>query len=582
MRTMHHALTPQDMWNAIHNRRAFAELPPEEFSQMMSLMHIEHIPNGTLLLKQHGNDPNLYVIRRGKAAARVAVQGGVDPIQDFFRPGDVINEVSFLTGKINDMTVEAADDLEVWVIPGNDFRALRADVPSIEENLVYPEAARDYITTTREFDDQRPGERILWRSRKHWWVFFSGATPSWLTLLALIATHAFGIREPLFGVFLWSTIGFPIWTIALVLAVLWIVWSWIDWRNDYYLVTDQRVVHRERVLLLYDQQDECPIAKVQNVNVRRSSWVNSVFDVGDVAVETQGTRANVEFMWVGKPDAAQKAIMQHVTQARVVNHAAEKAKIRASIRSEMRIGGEHKPKTDMNYKPRSEAERVASLPWPKKIAAYAKTLRYTVIPPMRQQDGSDVIYHKHWLGLVSSTAMPFVALLVFGTLVVTMPFINVGIAVLMFRTLLVIPLILLGLALLGWLIWQYEDWRNDIYVLKPDMLVDTDRTPFGFGGTSQKTATMANVQNVTYITRGVLDSVFNIGDVSIKTGGQDGELVFERVWNPRRVQRDIVDRLEVFQTRRREAESEARRREMAEWIGIYDELARMHERKKLG
>jgi hypothetical protein len=79
----------------------------------------------------------------------------------------------------------------------------------------------------------------------------------------------------------------------------------------------------------------------------------------------------------------------------------------------------------------------------------------------------------------------------------------------------------------------------------------------------------------------VLDSIFNIGDVSIKTGGQDGELVFERVWNPRRVQRDIVDRLEVFQTRRRESEAEARRREMAEWIGIYDELARMHERKKI-
>ena len=73
------------------------------------------------------------MIRRGKAVGRVAVPGGVDPINRFFYPGDRMNEISFLTGKLNDMTIEAADDLEVWVIPGNDFRALKADVESIEK-----------------------------------------------------------------------------------------------------------------------------------------------------------------------------------------------------------------------------------------------------------------------------------------------------------------------------------------------------------------------------------------------------------------------------------------------------------------
>ena len=384
--------------------------------------------------------------------------------------------------------------------------------------------------------------------------FFGSGTPAWLLLISLAAAMITGARVPLVGVFLWSAIGTVLWVVALVVALLYALWYFIDWQNDYYIVTDQRVIHRERVLLLYDQQDECPISKVQNVNVIRTSWVTSIFDVGDVAVETQGSRSNVEFHWVEKPDDAAKAVMSQTAQARVVSHAADKAKIRATIRSEMRIGGEHTPRTEVTYKPKASAlERSKNMPFPKRLKIVLTAVRYALIPPMRVLDGGDIIYHKHWLLLFENAGLAMMALAVYLTALITIPFISIEIAQMIFRSLFVIPVILLGLGILGWLVWRYEDWRNDIYLLKPDRVVDADRTPFGIAGSTQKTAGMGNIQNVTYSTRGFLDNVFNMGDVSIKTGGQDGELVFERVWNPRRVQRDIVDRLEFFQTARREA-----------------------------
>ena len=201
---------------------------------------------------------------------------------------------------------------------------------------------------------------------------------------------------------------------------------------------------------------------------------------------------------------------------------------------------------------------------------------------MRELQGNDIVYHKHWLLLLQTAGLPLINLLLYIVALAVLPILNVELARIVLRSLLVIPVIVLGLALIGWLIWNYEDWRNDIFILKPDRVIDSDRSPFGITGTQQKTASMSSIQNVTYNTRGFLDNVFNMGDVSIKTGGQDGELIFERVWNPRRIQRDIVDRLEVFQNYQREAQEETRRREIAEWLGIYDELARMHERKKLG
>lgn len=578
---MTHALTPQDVWNTLHKSEIFANLAPEEFGQMMSLVQIENIENGTILFNQHGADPNLYIIRRGKAAARKAVPGGVDPIVEFYHPGDLINTFSFLTGRINDVTVEAADDLEVWVIPGNDWRAFKTDFDGIESRIGYPPDARAYIDSRKEFEDQRPGERVLWKSKKHWWVFFGSSTLAWLLFIAVIAVSLLGLSLPVLGVFLDSLPGTILRIGALVAAFLIALWHFIDWRNDYYLVTDQRVIHRERILLMYDQQDECPIGKVQNVNVRRSSWVNSIFDIGDVAVETQGQRANVEFLWVEKPEEAAKAIMGHVNQARVVSHASQKAKIRATIRKEMRLGGEHSARTEQTYVPK-RAQNGQAVTFGQKLKVTLRSIRYTLVPPMREQQGNDIVYHKHWLLLLQTAGMPILTLVLYIVTLLVLPILNVELARVVLRSLLVIPVILLGLALIGWLIWNYEDWRNDTYILKPDRVIDSDRSPFGISGTQQKTASMNSIQNVTYNTRGVLDNVFNMGDVSIKTGGQDGELVFERVWNPRRVQRDIVDRLEVLQNYQREAQEEARRREIAEWLGIYDELARLHERKKLG
>ena len=45
------------------------------------------------------------------------------------------------------------------------------------------------------------------------------------------------------------------------------------------------------------------------------------------------------------------------------------------------------------------------------------------------------------------------------------------------------------------------------------------------------------VQNVDASTSGFIDSLFNIGKVTVRTAGADNELVFDRVWDPRRVGR---------------------------------------------
>ena len=38
---------------------------------------------------------------------------------------------------------------------------------------------------------------------------------------------------------------------------------------------------------------------------------------------------------------------------------------------------------------------------------------------------------------------------------------------------------IIGMFLLLWLVYRYEDWRNDFFVLGKDRVIDIDRKPFG-------------------------------------------------------------------------------------------------------
>jgi uncharacterized membrane protein YdbT with pleckstrin-like domain len=138
------------------------------------------------------------------------------------------------------------------------------------------------------------------------------------------------------------------------------------------------------------------------------------------------------------------------------------------------------------------------------------------------------------------------------------------------------------MGLFGWLVYRYEDWRNDIYMVTSDRIVDIDRSPFGLFGASRKEAKISAIQNVNSKTRGMVDVAFNMGDVIIETAGGEGQLTFERVYAPHRVQRDITDRIDAVEAATREQQATQRRQEMTEWLGIYDELTRLRDRRNSG
>jgi uncharacterized membrane protein YdbT with pleckstrin-like domain len=562
-------LAPEQVLAALRASRLFHNLTEIEFREVLTLLRSSSVAEGDLLIEVGGNDSNLYIIRKGRALIRSAEKGGKDPIKGVAEAGELLNELSFTTERPDDVTIEAATPLLLWYIPRADFRALLADHDDLAEHLDYSEEARAIRDQKRRFAEQRVGEKILWFSRRHWWAFLRS---QFLTIGLGVLLLLF-VLVPGLDAFENSFIGAIIVSVLAIATALVFAWNAYDYWNDYFVITDQRVIHRERVLLIYDQQDESPMGKVQNVTVNRPGFAATLFDVGDVLVETQGARANVAFTTCPKPDTPSKIILGEQSRARRESSASDRSKVRAELRRAMRVGDD--PVEGESKKPEKTKP-----PLRQRLGANLLAARNNILPRLRLSRGAETVWRRHWVYLVQTTFLPALCLVLYIAALVFISLSLPGLGDVLSSWPGIVLTVVIGFGLLFWFVWQYENWRNDLYILTPDRLVDYKRTPFGLLGTTQRTANLSTVQNVTATTKGFIDTLFNMGDVAIRTGGVENELLFARVWNPRMVQSEIVKALEEFQNSQRQAEAAQRRRDFIEWMGIYDELTRIHTARK--
>jgi uncharacterized membrane protein YdbT with pleckstrin-like domain len=140
-----------------------------------------------------------------------------------------------------------------------------------------------------------------------------------------------------------------------------------------------------------------------------------------------------------------------------------------------------------------------------------------------------------------------------------------------------LPLIFLFMLALGWWLYKFEDWRNDLYVLSSEKLVDIEAKPLGISTKSRETG-LDRVQTVDYAQRGVVAYIFDYGNVLIRTAAADEGLDFPWVPHPRVVQATIFQRLDALQRRKKEAERQQRQNDMIEGILVYHNLPESHPR----
>ena len=483
---------------------------------------------------------------------------------------DYFGEMGLIAKRPRSGTAIALTDSSLLVLSREDFQTFYKSIPQLRLNFDLAIRSRQ-LARKLQFEWLRPDEVIYFLARKHPVVLYQKLV--WPVFLLFV---------PIFLFYAWIVFARSAVVIAAVIAsllfiALWILWYVLDWENDYYIVTNQRVVWLEKVIGIYESRQESPLNTILSVAVE-TTQLGRILDYGDVIVRTWVGK--IPFNEVSHPEQAQDMIEEYWERTKEQAVGMEKEAMKNAIRRRLGIPVPEKPKPEA-------VVPVPNPPHPKKKPGLLRRISSGTLK-LRYESGESVYYRKHWFvlikqawisiaGIVAANVMFFWRLIrlaqspeeVFIRFVNWTPVIDpVSLAILIS----LVPLF-------GWLVYEIMDWSNDQYLVTPEQIVDLDRKPFGTQ--TRNAAQLENILGTEYQRIGILGEIFNYGTVYITVGGS--RLAFENVIDPASVQSDIDRRREARQSRQAAAKVAAERERMAEWLATYhmnaEELKREEENK---
>ncbi len=345
---------------------------------------------------------------------------------------------------------------------------------------------------------------------------------------------------------------------------LWAIWNYVDWSNDYSIITSRRVVYQERVVMLYDSRQEAPLDTVL-ANTTDTSQVGRILGYGDLVLKTYtGT--------IILPAISQPVIVSLILQDRrgfmqVAQRQADLREVRQVVKNRIFPAPPAAPSAPSGNNPGSPAERGEDEEEAEERAPSRAAERLANLLQMRNEEGGIITYRQHWLILTRQIFMPLflifilVVLLALGAFQIFTLFSVQAMAALS---------LLVGALLLFWLWYQYEDWANDKYILTADQLVDVYKKPLG--QEEKRAAPLKNIQSVEFEKLGLVRLILNFGTVYIRIG--DTQFTFDNVYNPSDVQREIFRRMEALTYREKKKDIDTARE------GVLDILEAYHELRK--
>ncbi len=551
---------PPDIIRRLHEVRLFSRLSPAELEALAGYVCWDHYPAYRTVTQQGDPGDAFYILDRGEAVLRVADEDGREQLRNYLVEGNAFGETSLILKDTRDATVESLTPTDWLVLHHDDFRRFLEGHPDAERKLVLREETREKIRHRAKMREEGE-ETILFRTRRHWWSLvkrIAFASLIFVGLLILLGV-AFGLHaEPAFELAV---------LLGTIILLGYIIWHVIDWNNDWLIVTTRRIIHQERVILVSERRIGAPLEKIQDISVIRYLWAN-LLGYGHLIIQTAATEGRIEFRYVPNPEAIRELIQERRARALAGARAAGWKRIRRELEERLDLGiPPVTPSSAIPQEPPSSEEQPQRKPWWRR---WRPRLRIFAV---REEVGDQVIWRKHPVNLLMRISRPLITLIavsVVGWLLYRfggMLPIGQSMAGLWFGV------ILLEMLAAMWLLWEYEDWRNDQYIVTSDRIIDIERKPLFFAE-DRREAGLGMIQNVTSDIPNPIAYILGYGNVTIETAAEMGMFDFVFVPNPREVQAEILRRVEAFRARQAARERAQRHAEMAAWFEMYNRLQR--------
>jgi uncharacterized membrane protein YdbT with pleckstrin-like domain len=530
----------------------FHGLADEELAMVADQLQELPYTTGDVIYRQAQKADNFYLIYTG--TVRIAtLQKGKEISSSILVANDYFGHLDLMERRSRTGTATAMKDTLLLALSKDNFNKLRKTASDFRSNLDIAVRTRQLARSLR-FRWLIPGEVIYFLARKHPIILVRNLIGPFLLLFV-----------PSFLLLWWATSWqtFILLFLAgafVVLDILWAIWLIIDWGNDYYIVTNQRVVWLERVVAVYDSRQESPLNTILAVAVE-TSLLGRWFDFGDVIVRTFVSK--IIFRHVSHPKQAQRMIEEYWKRTKEQAVDVEQEAMTEALRRKLKL--------QTPPPPSAPPPKKADFPPPRGLAKIFGSFGTDRLR-LRYEQGDAVVYRKHWIVLIRKAWIPILGLLVFlGIFLYRLYLIATTSATLFSGQNGTTPdawagaFVILFFVMLLWFIYDFVDWSNDRFEVTNEQIIDIYKKPLSTE--SRNASQLENILGTEYERIGILGQMFNYGDVLITVGGT--KLTFEDVMDPATVQSDIDRRRMAQRARKEEKDKAAKREEIADWLAIY-------------
>jgi len=523
------------IFSFLHDHFLFKFLSDEELGQLLPLFNPIALEEGEILYRTGFPGRNFFLVVSGKML-----------IEDENQNGVIINSRGHFGDRelhregVRKETATALESTTLLAVNKRGYIAILSAYPSIRTRLSALRLSAN-ILQRNAFPWIGSEEIIRFIDRKHINVLYGQLL---LPALFLILTAIGAILLHLnLGIFM---------VITALISIVWGVWLWLDWRNDFYLVTSERAAWVEKVIWLHDQRREVPLQSILSVNIS-TNQMQRIFGYGDVIIRTY--TGNIPMRNTSHPEVLLDLVSEAQEIAKSRAKQTDKDNINQAIRSRLGLSGETGPM--------AEEEEYTDLNMeggPQLTESITPLQEFLNMFRARYELNGVITYRKHIFVLFKNSWwlwLFFVILLVsfFARLVQLIPIPSLSLLG-----------ILLTVNVLA-LAYAFADWANDRFQITDKQVIDLDRKPFG--RETKRSALLENILSLDYSRENIIQRLFDFGTVAINVG--DIQLDFENVAQPISVQNEVFERYNAAIKDNELAESRRRRDDMVEFLAAYHE-----------
>jgi hypothetical protein len=538
--------------NKLRQLPLFERLSDQQLAQVAEITQVHQLQAGQYLFAQGQPTTGAQIFVSGRGALLSApVQGQPPASIGTVEAGQIINEGALFSEGVETASLRILEESLVLVVPRAPLRQLMAQSPALHANLRVLDVRGGRDANKILFRGQRGNETVYRQYRRHWWGFIRHG---WLPFLVaagfLVVSVLIDSRFPGLGAVLAClTVALPL------LSAAFLLW---EWRNDRFILTDQRLVFISmQAWRLTRRVAGIPLDRIGEVQVDIPSGdvFARLFEYGTLVIKSTADRGVMAVRYMPDPLSVQQAVFEHRERFRTRETSDEQNVVRAQVAQALGIA----PADVARAMEDAEAERDAIYRTATAGPAFLRT-RFTTTT-------GAICYRHHWIRWLQMQILPLlvlaIALFIAGFNASSLAFLpgGVGLSIGFF------------IFLVGGVYFYLRDWdwRNDMMIVEDNTITFQYKRPLWLQNQIEKMA-LVQLDNVSSRVGGVIGNLLNVGDITIALVGSNSEKRFRTIADPEAAQAEITWRTQRIKERSRENADEDQRQAITQYLQAYHEM----------